>query len=161
EGGEIQGELEQVVEKGANATAVVAVAYDEWVFIGWSDGLQNPYRQDINVQSDMKISAIFLPMDEVLDGEEENEKDEVNPEGQPNPDAPKVEIEVPKTDAPSAKYEEINQIIDGNTYYGDVYADAAENTRGELLEGEYTDEQKGMVGGYLDGIEIIVEEENK
>ena len=100
-------------------------------------------------------------MDEALDGEEDNEKDETNPDGKPNPDAPKTEIEVPKTDAPAAKYEEINQIIDGKTYYGDVYADAAENTRDELIEGEYTDEQKGMVGGYLDGIEVIVDEEKK
>ena len=159
--GFLEGELSQVIEKGGDATAVIAIAEEEWIFIGWSDGLQNPFRQDLNVQSDMEIYAVFLPMDEALDGEEDSEADDQSQEGQPNPDAPKQEIEVPKQDAPAPKYEEINQVIDGNTYYGDVYQDAAENTRNELTEGEYTDDQKGMVGGYLDGIEVIVNEENK
>ncbi len=156
--GTLQGVLKQKVEKGADATAVIAVPADEWVFIGWSDELQNPYRKDVNVQSNMTIYAVFLPMDEVLDGEDDVEKDEISQDF--IQDAERIEIEVEK-DPPPLKYEEINQVIDGFTYYGDVYLEAAEEARNELIDGEYSDDQKDMVGGYLNGIEVTVEEEKK
>ena len=97
-------------------------------------------------------------MDEVSDGEDTAEKDDP-PEGDPNQEAPESEIKIP-TPTGSAKYEEVNQIIDGKTFYGDEYYNAAENTREELTEGDYTDNQKEMVNGYLDGIETVVDEEN-
>ena len=157
--GFIEGDLSQVVQKGCDGSGVVAIPDEDWVFIGWSDGLQNPYRQETNVQFDITVRAIFLPIDDVLDGEEDAEKDS-KPEGEPDPNAPKEEKPVNKPSA-STKYEEANQIYDGNTYYGDEYEEAAENTREELTKGEYTEEQKEMVGGYLDGIETIVDEENE
>ena len=155
--GSIEGELAQVVRKGENGTAVVAIPAEDYVFIGWSDGLQNPYRYETNVLYNMTIKAIFLPLEDVLDGEEDAVKDP-EPNGQPNPDAPKEEIPVP-TPNPSSKYEEFNQVYDGNTFYGDVYADEAERSREELGSGEYTDGQKEMAGGYLEGIETIVKKE--
>ena len=155
--GEIQGELEQTVRKGESGTPVVAVAKEDYVFIGWSDGSQNPYRLETNVLYNVTIKAVFLPLEEVLDGEEDAKKDQ-EPNGQPNPDAPKEEIPVPMPNA-STKYEEFNQVYDGNTFYGDVYEDDAAASREELSEGEYTDKQKEMAGGYLDGIETVVKKE--
>ena len=152
--GEIVGELNQVVKKGENGTAVVAVAAEDYVFISWSDGSRNPYRYETNVLYNVTIKAIFLPLEEVLDGEEDAIKDP-EPDGQPNPDAPKEEIPL-QTPNSSGKYEEYNQVYDGNTFYGDVYEEAANSSREELASGEYTDGQKDMAGGYLDGIETIV-----
>lgn len=157
-GGEIIGALLQAVDQGEDATPVIAVPEENFVFIAWSDGLQDPYRQDTAIKHEMTIYAIFLPIDEALDGEENAEKDDP-PEGDPNQEAPESEIKIP-TPTGSAKYEEVNQIIDGKTFYGDEYYNAAENTREEMTEGNYTDTQKEMVNGYLDGIETVVDEEN-
>ena len=43
--GMLVGELTQEIQHGEEGTAVVAIPSEEWVFIGWSDGLQNPYRK--------------------------------------------------------------------------------------------------------------------
>ena len=109
------------------------------------------------MQSDKTIRAIFLPMDEIDDGENDAEDDDM-PQGEPNPDAPKEERPIPMPNS-SQKYEEVNQVINGNTYYGEVYGDAAENSREEVANGEYSDAQKEMTNGYLDGIETIVGKE--
>ena len=118
-GGTITGELNQTVQQGGSATSVVAEAEDEWVFIAWSDGLQNPYRQDINVQYDMQIYAIFLPIEMVSDGESEAQRD-----GQPDPNQPQDPTQPPIPTFSPGRYEEVNKIIDGETFYGDVYSDA-------------------------------------
>ena len=155
----VEVKLSETIQKGGDALAVVAIPEKDWVFISWSDGLQNPYRQDTNVQFDLTIKAIFLPIGEALDGEEDAEKDE-QPDGEPNPDAPKEERPVPMPDS-AKQYEEANQYWDGNTYYGKDYADAAEDIRDELATGEYSEEQKDMVGGYLDGIETVTKKEEE
>jgi len=158
-GGEIQGTLMQAVDQGEDATPVVAIPSKDYIFIAWSDGLQDPYRHDTAIKYEMTIYAIFLPSEEALDGEENAEKDDP-PEGNPNQETPESEIKIPTPNG-SAKYEEVNQITDGKTFYGDEYHNEAENTREELAEGNYTDSQKEMVNGYLDGIETVVDEENE
>ena len=100
-----------------------------------------------------------MPIGEVDDGEEDAEKDD-KPDGEPDPNAPKEDKPVPVPNS-SQKYEEVNQIINGNTYYGEVYEDAAENSREEVANGEYSEEQKNMANGYLDGIETVVGEDDK
>lgn len=163
--GMIEGEIFQRVEEGFNATGVMAVADDEWAFISWSDGLEDPYREDMDIRSDMTIYAIFGPLEEGTDGdgmpgegEGEGEGEGDQPSDQPGEgegDGDGEPTDKPGTSG-SGKYEEINQVIDGSTYYGDVYEGAYEETMEEISGGDYSEEEKDMVGGYLDGIEVIV-----
>lgn len=67
QGGEIIGETDQLLSPGEDATTVTAVATDSYVFVGWSDGVQNPTRTDLKITEDMEMAAIF----EMLDGDGE------------------------------------------------------------------------------------------
>ena len=64
EGGEIEGETDQLVAPGENATPVVAVADDGWMFVGWDDGLDNPERLDENIVQELVFFAIFEQIEE-------------------------------------------------------------------------------------------------
>ena len=115
-GGELVGETEQTVKQGYSGEMVIAVADEGFVFLSWSDGVITPYRVDENVKKNVKVEALFTLMDEFKDrGDDEDKPDDV-PGGDGdqetnNPDAPPSGGE---------KYVEINQIIDGQTYYRDV-----------------------------------------
>lgn len=58
-GGTVQGELQQTVEQGKDATAVTAVANDGYEFDRWSDGVLTATRQDTNIYSNISATAIF------------------------------------------------------------------------------------------------------
>ena len=60
EGGTVQGETYQRIEKGKDATAVVAVADEGYSFAEWSDGVMTSERWDWNVMDNMTVTAIFL-----------------------------------------------------------------------------------------------------
>lgn len=70
-GGEISGEPEQPVPTGGNASTVVAVEEDGWMFVRWSDGSKDPVRTDRNLTEDLTVTAIFeeIPEDGDLDPE--------------------------------------------------------------------------------------------
>ena len=79
EGGEIEGETDQLVAPGEDATPVVAVAEDGWMFIGWDDGLETTERIDRNITEERVIFAIF---EEIIDGDGEDGEDaEGGPQG--------------------------------------------------------------------------------
>ena len=56
----MQGETYQRIEKGKDATAVVAVADEGYSFAEWSDGVMTAERWDWNVMDNMTVTAIFL-----------------------------------------------------------------------------------------------------
>ena len=64
EGGEIDGEADQILSKGANATPVMAVPDEGWVFVGWDDGVSSAYREDINITGDIFVMALFEQIEE-------------------------------------------------------------------------------------------------
>ncbi|MBQ9097844.1 MAG: hypothetical protein IJY50_00235 [Clostridia bacterium] len=70
EGGEIEGETDQLLLPGEGTTPVVAVAEDGWMFIGWDDGNEDPERSESDVQLPITYTAIFQ---EVTEGGEEGE----------------------------------------------------------------------------------------
>ena len=70
EGGEIHGEADQLVLPGEDATPVVAVAEDGWMFVGWDDGGNNPERWEKGVTKEIYLVALFEPVQE---GEGESE----------------------------------------------------------------------------------------
>ncbi len=59
EGGYIDGETTQKVESGKDGLTVVAVPYDGYEFVKWSDGVTEATRQDRNVTADISVAANF------------------------------------------------------------------------------------------------------
>ncbi len=66
EGGYIDGQAEQQVESGKDGLTVVAVPYDGYEFVQWSDGGTEAARQDKNVNSDMRFAAEFKAITPVI-----------------------------------------------------------------------------------------------
>ncbi len=116
EGGHIEGELFQIVESGGDCTEVVAVADDGYIFDIWSDGVTTPERTDKDVVQSMTVFAMFIEIDGEDAGNEKN--DEMT--GMES-DMGDMEGEMPSGGAAGGKYEEYNQVIDGQTYYRDIY----------------------------------------
>ena len=161
--GMIEGEFFQLVEFGKDATAVLAVPDDGWMFVMWSDGLENPYRQDFYIVQNMEILALFAEAEDVpQDGEGEGENDSPSQseadqgagqpsEGDGSPSSGSAGQEGSSSggtpsdsDGPGGgSYEDSNQVIDGETYYGgstydNAYGDAMDEVsdNGEISDGE-------------------------
>lgn len=119
-GGVLIGETKQTVEQGSNSEMVVAIADAGYVFLYWSDGVQTPYRVDENVRRNISVSAVFVLMENFDDaGNDEDKPDDVpggsdGDQESTNPNAPPTSGE---------KYVEVNQVIDGQTYYRDIIDD--------------------------------------
>ena len=58
-GGSITGETSQTVLYGESGTAVTAVPEEGYVFVRWSDGVTTATRTDVNVTSDITVTAEF------------------------------------------------------------------------------------------------------
>ena len=143
EGGYIEGEFFQTVYEGENGTPVMAVAMDDYVFVGWSDGYTDPYREDLNVMGDIEVTAWFMVMQAGAgagEGEGAGDNDERRPgeEGQEGQEGENGEQEGDNSQDTQGggKYEETNQVIDGKTYYGNVFDDAYEEVLQRLAEDE-------------------------
>ena len=73
EGGEIDGETDQLVAPGEDTTPVVAVPDDGWVFVRWDDGRTDPERHESAVETDLYYTAIFENIGEGGEGDSEAE----------------------------------------------------------------------------------------
>ena len=117
DGGRILGKLEQEIKD--TGKPVYAIPNKGYYFIGWSDGKTNPYRVDSSVKGTIKLKAMFRKF-------KVDETDiEVRDKKIPQPEYEEQNFEGDKPShigGGSGKYEEINQIIDGKTYYRDVLA---------------------------------------
>lgn len=155
DGGNIVGEIAQEVVKGGDGFPVMAEPEDGYGFVMWSDGSTDPYRMDMEVQEDLYVFAVFMPADEG-DGDGMPGEDGDGP-----PDAPKMDGEGNEFDPESDKnggggqYSPTNQIIDGETFYGDnIYDNAYEEIMDELLKNdEMSDELKQVIESYFGSIE--------
>ena len=58
-GGRIIGATQQTVQYGANGTEVIAVPDEGYEFVRWSDGVTTATRTDVNVTSDITVTAEF------------------------------------------------------------------------------------------------------
>ncbi len=144
--GESYSSYSQEVEHGKDSVIVTAVAYDGWHFIGWSDGVTDPERQDLNVLDNIFVTALF---DEVnYDQEEENFDEDLVEEESGGGGSDQDNSNTPN---PNDRYEAANQVIDGETPYQDVFDDFWESAAKELLEsGELTAEQRAMIEAYFE-----------
>ncbi|MBQ9728262.1 MAG: hypothetical protein IJV85_01560 [Clostridia bacterium] len=151
--GMIEGEIFQIVLEGRNATGVMAVADDEWVFMQWSDGVEDPYREDLNIQEDLHVIAIFaMGMDGFPGDGEGEEGEDPNAPGEEEGDKPGKEDGGKR---PTVEWQANNQVIDGKTYYGGpTYDNAYEQAMEELQQNEeIPDELKEIIENYFTTIE--------
>ena len=91
EAGFIDGEADQLILPGEDASSVIAVAEDGWMFVGWDDGYEGPDRTDRGITEEKVFIANFEIISEG-DGEEggdgENNGQQTNPEGDSAEDLP-------------------------------------------------------------------------
>lgn len=144
-GGYIIGKAEQTVTDGEDGETVLAVADDGYMFLAWSDGVFNPSRTDKGITKDLEVSAIFITVEDDEDsGDDEDEPDDVPGEGEGTGDPNNP------NGSGGSKYEEINQIIDGDTYYRDVYEHYYEELLAALAEREdISDEMRDIIETYF------------
>lgn len=176
EGGTIGGEELQIVELGKDATPVVAIPDEGWVFVGWDDGYELPERTDKNIQEDKEFAALFEPIGDGSesgqgDGEggEPGEEGESGEEGEPS-DAPAEEGD-PNEGEGEGNSENLpppegegddstggggddsgkDGTIDGQTDYH-TQTDAQGNAQGQIDGGGYTGGQGDTGSGYFQGL---------
>lgn len=154
--GTIVGTLEQTLDSGEMTEGVVAVPADGWRFLKWTDGEGVPYRTD-EVVANQTYYAVFvqvkfaevtglgddIPSDAPGDREENGENSQQQP--------PQNQEQDPQ--AREEKYEMVNQVIDGQTYYGDIYDETYAEAFEKLMDDKYTDDQKDISNGYFENIE--------
>lgn len=175
------------VKEGENAKAVYAIPADNWAFVSWSDGYSDPYRQDMSVDADIFVQAIFEEIEADPDGEqaednannesgdgegdkqegEGGEEGESGQEGEPESAEGDAEAEgqegnsnnepqgqPDQSGATGARDQSSQQIVDGNTYYGDQFEDAYQEAQDRLgSDSNIPDDLKDYVEDYFDSIE--------
>ena len=123
-GGFIEGDEVQIVEAGKDAAPIVAVADDGWVFMYWSDELEDPFRTDVKIKDNIVLTAYFQEAEDGDDGDEgEGEGDQ--PGDEPSDSEGENQGDNDSNNPSSGaggKYDPANQVFDGETYYGgDIY----------------------------------------
>lgn len=142
EGGEIDGETDQLLKPGDDATSVTAVAMDGYVFVGWSDGNKNPGRTDLKVTADLEVTALFESLNDG-DGAEEGDFDGPGNEGDSANDQP--------TDGSAADNAEGNE-GDGNGSSGDSEGTGSSDQQGE---GKGDGKGEGAGGKWSESNQIV------
>lgn len=162
EGGEIDGEADQLLLPGENATTVTAVATDGYMFVGWDDGIKNPSRTDLKITEDLEITALFDPVDDP-DGAEEGDFEGPGNKGDSAGDQPtegdQSNVEGDEGDGQGGsgdsegtgsgdqegegkgdgqgegaggKFTENNKVINGDVYYRDLLEEYYQNAMDEI-----------------------------
>jgi len=169
--GFIDGELLQELTVDNPATAVEAIAMEGWVFVGWDDGKEHPYRQDGNAIEQMKkmgveemtLTAVFQEVSygegEGMPGPAEDEEGMKMPakpgeegEGQGKPG--ENEGETRPSQMGGGKYEPNNQVIDGETWYGGEYDGARGDASDEVsTNGDINGDQSDATNDYFNNIQ--------
>ena len=163
EGGTIEGDLVQKVEKGHYTTSVTAISAAGYRFLGWVDeeknflANQNNPRSEINVQEDMTIFALFEEKsvsdddDNNTSGEGEGNVDkEPEPGGgggeNPNPGGSQGGGGEGAPGGGESQGRENNKVVDGTVDYKDNFD--REKLEQELVDKDFPDELKDILGDY-------------
>jgi len=158
EGGYIEGEADQLVIKGSDASPVVAIAEDGYEFLYWDDGSTDPARRDSQVSEELVYIAIFAPI-EGDEGEEDVDEGGMDMSGSDpygnggSGDSQQQGDMENKNEAQAGggQYEEHNQIIDGETYYR-IDIELYKQKIKEYLEehgDELTERQRAIIEAYI------------
>lgn len=138
---------------------LMALPYKGYVFIGWSDGCVSPFREIDDYSSDLialfdEVSSVGENMPDKQeepgdkDGSADSESDGIGPEGN---GTGKTNNDDSWGDG--AKGSPANQVINGETYYGDIfnqsYQEAVERIKNDT---NLTDTQKKAITDYFESI---------
>ena len=127
EGGTLFGDTRQSVELGGRTEAVLAVAQDGYIFVGWDDGLDSPERSESAVRRDIRLTALFEKIDSGADPEDEEDAASDLPVGTASGGSGGGSSDETGGENPESggegqgggKWQDKNQFIDGATYYRD------------------------------------------
>lgn len=138
---------------------LMALPYKGYVFVGWSDGCVSPFREIDDYSSDLialfdEVSSVGENMPDKQeehgdkDGSADSESDGIGPEGD---GTGKTNNDDSWGDG--AKGSPANQVINGETYYGDIfnqsYQEAVERIKNDT---NLTDAQKKAITDYFESI---------
>lgn len=153
---------ELIVTEGEDAPAVLAIGDSEHIFVGWSDGVTEAYRQDLDVQGNITVSAVFLAFEDSVE-EAENPSFYV-----PNMDWPKNDNDAPSDPDTPPKYsppptgsgnggssgDNSGNINDGSTYYGDSFDQAQQEAMDRLgSDSSMGGDLSGGINDYFNSIQ--------
>ena len=171
--GSVLGADEQTFEEGDEIFEVMAMAEDEYVFIGWSDGNEDPYRLDLDIVTQMKkegvtektIYAIFQKVqygDGSGEGEGEGEpgEGEGEGEGEGKPGEPGTgegeeagdQESDQDSDSAGGSYDtDSNKVYNGKTDYSGEYDSRRDGSSDRMNNSDnVSDDQRGVAEGYWD-----------
>lgn len=154
----------EVTEGDEFGVKLMALPQKGYVFVGWSDGVTSPYREDMEATATKTVTATFEKVTDLLNGEkgegqgqgeEPGDEDSGNgssssagegSDGDGNPNTG-------NSGGEGSKASPANQIINGETYYGDVFNEAYS----EMLErmknnNSLSEAEKKAISDYLDSI---------
>ena len=138
---------------------LMALPYKGYVFVGWSDGYVSPFREIDNYSTNLialfdEVSSVGENMPDKQeepgdkDGSADSESDGIGPEGD---GTGKTNNDDSWGDG--AKGSPANQVINGETYYGDIfnqsYQEAVERIKNNT---NLTDAQKKAITDYFESI---------
>lgn len=154
----------EVTEGDEFGVKLMALPQKGYVFVGWSDGVTSPYREDMEATATKTVTATF---EEVTDpgggskndgqeqGEEPGDADSGNGSSSSSGDGSGDgnNNNTSNSNGEGSKAAPANQIINGETYYGDVFEDAYR----EMLErmknnNSLSEAEKKAISDYLDSI---------
>lgn len=160
----------RVTEGDEFGVTLMALPQKGYVFVGWSDGVKSPYREDVTVTESRTVTAVFDEVDGLdeaggqgsgnKDGDKSEDGDPSDSDAKAGESADDQEGKPNGKDSSAdnsgddgAKTTPGNQIIDGKTYYGDVFDQAYQ----EMLErmskdSSMTEAEKKAISDYLDSI---------
>lgn len=156
-----------VTEGDEFSITLMALPQEGYVFVGWSDGAISPYREDVGVSESKTITAVFSEVANWQDGEGDNgeEGGEGGKEGDSDPNASgnsggdpskgngSNDNSNPSDGIDGAKESAANRVIDGQTYYGDVFDDYYRAMLERMAnDSSMTEAEKKAISDYLDSI---------
>lgn len=154
DGGSVYGETEQQVAQGASTSRVVAVADDGYMFDKWVDNDGNefygePSRFENNVKRDIKLTAMFVEVEDSEDDPEGKFNFE-QPEGGNSSGSNNGSGNGPGGGDPT---DQNDFIIDGNTDYKEHYDDYYNDAMSDLSSGDSDNippELREILEGYFE-----------
>ena len=152
----------EVTEGEEFGVKLMALPQKGYVFVGWSDGVTSPYREDMEATATKTVTATFEKVTDLLNGEKgegQGQGEEAGDEDSGNSNSSGDGSDgagMPDTGnsgGEGAKASPANQVINGKTYYGDVFEDAYR----EMLErmknnNSLSEAEKKAISDYLDSI---------
>lgn len=167
-------EVSVKVKEGESAKTVVAIPANGYVFVGWSDRLATPIRPEAAVKASRTLTAFFQPVDgaefdDLYDNITDPPLDLEPGDGDGNGGGGDPE---PGENRPSdgdgkdgngagAGNKPANQVIDGKTYYGDVYNMSYEDAMNYIANNDLPENVKNSIKHYYDTIAAKGEEEQQ